>query len=376
MSSNSLIFQFPVVFEISGNLILFGEVFQQDLVSPHLTFDVVGTDISASRFERVFLVGDSNSGTNLFYARADTNGGDQTDEKNYVSNLSHFIAQALMQNGKLKFNSNFSTQKVPMGPSIRDQDPSQNYYTGTLTDSSGNYYNEVITRILSTHLLGNPFIQAFIKNEGDLYNQLSSNAKVEVLADQLNETLGGDVSGNITASANPLGNLNVSTLVSQNMSNGKSNNVLQGFYEQMFVDTSNNATRRIKFQQMQDSSSVLVDGQTYVNGMPFLPGDKIDFFFRNKINLAVEAVAGSGNQQQGGNFLPSVSLSDIFKGGNLLTDLSNVPAPGRYGWMGFSYDLSQNGLYGPGELTQQTTDVSGNSNIFDAHIWKLRITLV
>ena len=46
------------------------------------------------------------------------------------------------------------------------------------------------------------------------------------------------------------------------MSNGKTNNVLQGFYEQMFADTSNNSTRRLKFQQMQDSSSVLVDGQT------------------------------------------------------------------------------------------------------------------
>ena len=132
MSSNALIFQFPVVFEVSGNLILFGEVFQQDLVSPHLTFDVVGTDISASRLERVFLVGDSNSGINLFYARADTNGGDQTDERNYVSNLTFFIAQTLMQNGKLKFNNSFSTQKIPIGPSVRDQDPSQNYYTGTL----------------------------------------------------------------------------------------------------------------------------------------------------------------------------------------------------------------------------------------------------
>ena len=106
------------------------------------------------------------------------------------------------------------------------------------------------------------------------------------------------------------------------------------------------------------------------------PEIRLTSFLEIKLILLVEAVAGSGNQQQSGNFLPSVSLTDIFKGGNLLTDLSNVPAPGRYGWMGFSYDLSQNGLYGPGPLTQQTTDISGNANIFDAHIWKLRITLV
>ena len=46
--------------------------------------------------------------------------------------------------------------------------------------------------------------------------------------------------------------------------------------------------------------------------------------------------------------------------------------------MGFSNDISNNGLVGSFNLSQQTTDVQGvgATNLFDGHVWKISLTLV
>ena len=53
--SGNLIFEIPVIFDLSGDLTLFGELPAEDLVTHHLKWTCTTTDISASRLENLFL---------------------------------------------------------------------------------------------------------------------------------------------------------------------------------------------------------------------------------------------------------------------------------------------------------------------------------
>lgn len=363
--SGNLIFEIPVIFDMSGDLTLFGETSAEDLVEHHLVWTCPTTDISASRLENLFLIGDISGGSNLFWARAD-NSSNELNQEYYVSNFSEFVARLLLKDSTLIFNNSDATKNVPIGPSIVGQDPSQNIYTSSLTGLTGTRYAECMIRVLCTHLLGNPLSQTFIKDETVLINYIESDANVNVLASQLNETFGGDVSanGSIIVSSQKLNGVDTSIDVSQNVSDGVGNVILKSIYEQMFGDISNNPTRRQRFVEMSDLSGSQQNIKTFVYKMPFLPGDRINFYIRNYINLDFEALTdASGNVS---NTLNDLELSDIFPGGTLSL---GVPSPGCYGWMGNPANNSFN-------ITQQTTDISGNRNIFDAHVWKIQVTLV
>tara|TARA_B100001063_G_scaffold91928_1_gene85554 strand:- start:5257 stop:6351 length:1095 start_codon:yes stop_codon:yes gene_type:complete len=363
--SGNLIFEIPVVFDMSGDLTLFGELPAEDLVDHHLVWRCSTTDVSASRLENLFLIGDLSGGSSLFWARAD-NSGNETNQEYYVSNFSEFISRILLKDSNLIFNNSDISKNVPIGPAVLGQDPSQNIYTSSLTGLTGTKYAECMIRVLCTHLLGNPLSQTFIKDETNLINYIESDANVYLLASQINETLGGDVSGNglIALSTQKLNGVETSIDASQNVNDGVSNTILKTMYEQMFSDISNNATRRQRMVEMSDLSGDQQNIKTFVYKLPFLPGDKINFYIRNYINLDFEALTdASGNVT---NTLNDLELSDIFPGGSLSL---GVPSPGCYGWMGNAANNSFN-------ITQQTTDVSGNRNVFDAHIWKIQVTLV
>lgn len=363
--SGNLIFEIPVIFDMSGDLTLFGEVPGEDLVDHHLVWTCNTTDVSASRLENLFLIGDMSGGSNLFWARAD-NSGNETNQEYFVSNFSEFMSRILLKDSRLIFNSSDVSRNVPVGPAVAGQDPSQNIYTSSLTGLTGASYAECMIRVLCTHLLGNPLSQTFIKDETNLINYIQSDANVYVLASQLNETFGGDISanGSISVSSQKLNGVDTSIDVSQNVSDGVSNIILKTIYEQMFADISNNPTRRQRIVAMSDLSGDQQNIKTFVYKMPFLPGDRINFYIRNYINLDFEALTDSSGNV--GPTLNDLELADIFPGGSLSL---GVPSPGCYGWMG---NPANNSF----DLTQQTTDISGNRNIFDAHIWKIQVTLV
>jgi len=363
--SGNLIFEIPVIFDMSGDLTLFGEVPAEDLVDHHLVWTCNTIDVSASRLENLFLIGDMSGGSNLFWARAD-NSGNETNQEYFVSNFSEFMSRILLKDSRLIFNSSDVSRNVPIGPAVAGQDPSQNIYTSSLTGLTGASYAECMIRVLCTHLLGNPLSQTFIKDETNLINYIQSDANVYVLASQLNETFGGDISanGSISVSSQKLNGVDTSIDVSQNVSDGVSNIILKTIYEQMFADISNNPTRRQRIVAMSDLSGDQQNIKTFVYKMPFLPGDRINFYIRNYINLDFEALTDSSGNV--GPTLNDLELADIFPGGSLSL---GVPSPGCYGWMG---NPANNSF----DLTQQTTDISGNRNIFDAHIWKIQVTLV
>lgn len=365
--SGNLIFEIPVIFDVSGNLTLFGELPAEELVDHHLVWRCSATDVSASRLENLFLIGDISGGDKLFWARAD-NAGSETNQEYYVSNFSEFISRTLLTDNNLIFDATDVSKNVPIGPAVAGQDPSQNLYEYSLTGLTGASYAECMIRVLCTHLLGNPLAQTFIKDETALINYIESNTNINVLASQLNETFGGDISanGDIALSTRKLTGVNESLDISRNVTEGQSNPILKSIYEQMFADISNNPTRRQRMIEMSDLSGSDQNVKTFVYKLPFLPGDKINFYIRNFITLEFEALTDISGTSNG--TLNDLELHDIFPGG---TDASGVPTAGCYGWMG---NPSTNAF----NLTQQTTDISGNNNrnVFDGHIWKISITLV
>lgn len=368
--SNGLVFNIPYIFELSANALIIAEEVDQRLFEHHLVFalDTTGYDLSASTLENLFLVGNSEFDDKIFFSRADNTHGEQSNPLHFVSNLCRHLSSLVLKNGKLLFDNSLSTKKVPIGPAIVGQDPSQNYFTLSLSDFGGNTYDEIMLRILAIHLIGNPFSRAWIKNEGNIRNQINSDAKIDDLASQFNDLLGGDLSGNIAKSDNILGHLDTDINTKQKISDGKSNDVLKLIFESMVSDISNNEIRRNKIENMTNYDPALLnEDETYVFGLPFLPGDKIVMFVRNSVNIAVEVVQGQ--------LIPTIHIKEIFPGGASKDD---VPAPGRWGWMGFSNDISNNGLVGSFNLSQQTTDVQGvgATNLFDGHVWKISLTLV
>lgn len=365
--SGNLVFEIPVIFDVSGDLTLFGELPVEDLVDHHLVWRCSTTDVSASRLENLFLIGDASGGDKLFWARADNN-GTETNQDYYVSNFSEFIARVLLKNSNLIFDTADLSKNVPIGPAVAGQDPSQNLYEYSLTGLTGASYAECMIRVLCTHLLGNPLSQTFIKDESALINYIESDANVFILASQINETMGGDISanGNISLSTQKLTGINSSLDVSQNVIDGQSNAILKTIYEQMFADISNNPTRRQRIIEMSDLSGADQNIKTFVYKLPFLPGDKINFYIRNFITLDFEALTDISGNTNG--TLNDLELHDIFPGGS---ESEGVPSEGCYGWMG---NRDTNAF----DLTQQTTDISGNNNrnVFDGHIWKITVTLV
>lgn len=365
--SGNLIFEIPVIFDVCGNLTLFGELPSEELVEHHLKWSCTTTDVSASRLEDLFLIGDMSGGDKLFWARADNN-GTETNQEYYVSNFSEFIAKTLLKNSNLIFDTSDLEKNVPIGPAIAGQDPSQNYYQHSLTGLTGASYAECMIRVLYTHLLGNPLSQTFIKDETELINYIESNGNINILASQLNETFGGDISanGSISRSAQKLTGVNEPLNISRNVSEGRSNAILKSIYEQMFADISNNTVRRQRIIDMSDLSGVDQNIKTFVYKLPFLPGDKINFYIRNFITLNFEALTDISGATNG--TLNDLYIHDIFPGGSFA---NGVPSEGCWGWMG---NPDTNAF----DLSQQTTDISGNNNrgIFDAHIWKITVTLV
>ena len=111
MSSGTI--QIPVLFDMSGDTIVFGEDTGGDFVSSHLEFvldmttEANGISLNASDISAAILVGDQDTGDNIFYSNGQTS----------VDELCNRIAKAITR-GKLVHlpkTGNHSNSGIPMG---------------------------------------------------------------------------------------------------------------------------------------------------------------------------------------------------------------------------------------------------------------------
>ena len=210
--------QIPVLFDMSGDTIVYGEEASGDFVSSHLEFVLDMTteanDISlnAADISGAILVGDQDTGDNIFYS-----GGSSGNIA--VDNLCNRIAKAITR-GKLVHlpkTGNTSNSGIPMGGRANLYDLNGVYTENGNNDKYAIKYNtsiapigdeqmlgQAMARVASIHLVGSPLSAGIFQDKNQVQNDLETasaqtfnsgnTAFYNALAVQLSKVLGGSKS--------------------------------------------------------------------------------------------------------------------------------------------------------------------------------------
>ena len=209
------IIQIPVLFDMSGDSIVFGEEVTGDFVGSHLEFlldmttETNGISLTAADISSAIFIGDQDSGDNIFYS-----GG--TSGNIAVDNLCNRIAKAITR-GKLVHipkTGNSSNSGIPMGGRLyvvdsagQQQTPPNGKYAEKYPHSVApigdeQMLGEAMARVASVHLMGTPLAAGILVDKNSVQTDLEtasaqtfgSTAFYNALAVQLSKVLGGSKS--------------------------------------------------------------------------------------------------------------------------------------------------------------------------------------
>ena len=209
--------QIPVLFDMSGDTVVFGEEATGDFVGSHLDFlldmTTEANDISlnAADISAAILVGDQDTGDNIFYS-----GGSSGNVA--VDNLCNRIAKAITR-GKLVHipkTGNSSNSGIPMGGRLyvvradgQQELPPDGQYAEKYPHSIApigdeQMLGEAMARVTSVHLMGTPLPASILVNKNSVQSDLETTtgqtfndgntAFYNALAVQLSKVLGGSKS--------------------------------------------------------------------------------------------------------------------------------------------------------------------------------------
>ena len=210
--------QIPVLFDMSGDTIVYGEDVAGDFVTSHLDFILDMTteanDISlnAADISAAILVGDQDNTDNLFYSG-------ESDGNVAVDNLCNRISKAITR-GKLVHipkAGNHSNSGIPLGGRAELVDATgthtiyhiQNeytpkYFTTVAPIGDEQMLGEAMARVASIHLVGTPLAAAAFEDAASIQTSLETasgqtfnsgnTAFYNALAVQLSKVLGGSKS--------------------------------------------------------------------------------------------------------------------------------------------------------------------------------------
>ncbi len=207
--------QIPVLFDMSGDTIVFGEDGVGDFVSSHLDFlldmttEANGISLNAADISSAILIGDQDDGDSIFYA-----GG--TTGNIAVDNLCNRIANAITR-GKLVHipkSGDTSNSGIPMGgrsllynASGQIQDPGEyaiKYNTSIAPIGDEQMLGQAMARVASVHLVGHPLSSGIFSDASQTQTDLETasgqtfnsggSAFYNALAVQLSKVLGGSKS--------------------------------------------------------------------------------------------------------------------------------------------------------------------------------------
>jgi hypothetical protein len=211
------IIQIPVLFDMSGDTLVFGEEISDEFISSHLDFlldmTTEANDISlnAADISSAILVGDQDDGDNIFYS-----GGETSNIA--VDNLCNRIAKSITR-GKLVHipkTGNSSNSGIPMGGRLyvvradgQEEVPPDGQYASKYLHSIASVGDEqmlggAMARVTSVHLMGTPLAAAILVDKNSVQSDLETTsgqtfnsgntAFYNALAVQLSKVLGGSKS--------------------------------------------------------------------------------------------------------------------------------------------------------------------------------------
>ena len=250
--------QIPVLFDMSGDTIVFGEDGVGDFVSSHLDFlldmTTEANDISlnAADISSAILIGDQDDGDSIFYA-----GG--TTGNIAVDNLCNRIANAITR-GKLVHipkSGDTSNSGIPMGgrsllynASGQIQDPGEyaiKYNTSIAPIGDEQMLGQAMARVASVHLVGHPLSSGIFSDGSQTQTDLETasaqtfnsggSAFYNALAVQLSKVLGG------SKSSSPMNSGEIQTIYASTTVDA---NVEKIDFKDGVVEWANTATIRYK----------------------------------------------------------------------------------------------------------------------------------
>ena len=408
--SQNISIQIPVLFDVSGSALLYGEEYEDDMIDAHLNFTLDMRTDSTNPFKvddltGCFRVGDQDiSGHNLFYVNNHTDtSGNQVDL--FCEKLSKSILE-----GNLKHvvnDGDHSTGGIPIGgQALVTSDGSANAlatytkkYLTSIAPSAGAGENvgTCMARLAAVHLVGHPLSQAIFTNEKMLQTDVArvtaikkgdaTNVFANTLASQLSKALGGsytnkhdgvggDASGNkVLLPGLAAANDNTSGV---KCNNGTVNPVLQSIFEQLVA----NGGRATEINTATDLSLNDSDvTKTTTAAFPFHANDELVVYIRPKLHLTFDTAV-----QTGVAILDSdgtaMDISGLVHRDALASNMAQS-FPGcsagqkggqayKYSWMGSPDNIRNSG--NGRDLDQETTDETDPS-VLDAHVWKITIKL-
>ena len=303
--------QVPVLFDMSGDTIVFGEAAGADFVSSHLEFTLDmttltnGVSLNAADVSGSILVGDHETSDGIFYS-SDVSGN--TTGNSAIDKLCDRISKAITR-GKLVHipkTGNHSNSGIPMGgrslrnaSGVVDSVTNNNIYSPKYPTSIAPIGDEqmlgqAMGRVACVHLVGHPLsaamfsdptqIQADVEKDSDqTYTDNSAQVKFyNALAVQLSKVLGGSKANN---PLKPGKDNDAGTIKDVS---GVANIALKSVFEQLM-----NVPGRSQIMETRDISSNGGPNTEFctTGGFPVIPGDKLVLFIRPKIQFASQTEA-------------------------------------------------------------------------------------
>ena len=207
------IIKIPVLFDMSGDAVVFGEEVSGDFVTSHLDFlldmTTEANDISlnAADISSAILIGDQDTGDNIFYS-----GGSSGNIA--VDNLCNRIAKAITR-GKLVHipkAGDHSNSGIPMGGRANltnnlgelGSSHAIKYLTSVAPIGDEQMLGQAMARVASIHLVGSPLAAGIFEDQNQIQTDLETastqtfndgnTAFYNALAVQLSKVLGGSKS--------------------------------------------------------------------------------------------------------------------------------------------------------------------------------------
>jgi len=379
----------PLIFDMSGNATVFGEEYADDIVTNHIKLKINAS--SSGNNKSINLI---NAFKRIYYTDASelTESNGVLFYKDFADDKTGEIGSAIQD---LLFNSeniihygsdpsdNFAPVTgpsgtffgIPIGAKQNVDDPSgseDSYYNIMFIDNIGTQFHKILIRIACIHLMGQPFSQAFIREnsvENDLKNCDLSKQIIESFELNTLNTVAGP-SGSVV-----------------DISLGKQNNVLQTIYEQLL--RVNNYAMGVE-PDISNSS----DEKGVLRELSFREGNIVTFYIRPRLFLVIDASLGSekiddaigSNTAIKDSSSSNISINKAQTAANKLFDSifstnSSSANPIGYKWLvgrGTPTDNAklnqwQTNLTKAGVQTQLNN--KGASSMFDGHIWKIEVEL-
>jgi len=321
--------QIPVLFDMSGDTLVFGEDATADLIKSHIQFSLDMTtdnDISlnAAHFSHAIRVGDQDDTENLFYGYAHHSSTHGSAEIDILSNK---VAEAVTR-GKLVHipnSGNTSNSGIPMGGrALRNAngavDPNgifnvyaPKFFTSIAPIGDEQKLGDAMGRIACVHLVGHPLSASIFVDDTSIQNYLETptNNTFEAclvagapvtfnfynqIAEQLSKVLGGSLS---TTPVSASGHAGEKVLDAS----GTSIPALKSVLEQLLAIPGRAKhmieSRDISGERDPTNPHKDISGETLTGPFPLLSGDKLVIYIRPKIEFSADTVAQFQSTLQG-----------------------------------------------------------------------------